>query len=135
MSEVKEIKKDEKPKDIIQSNVAILQANLDEKSKLVEELTKELDNLKVEHQQAKDFMENSAKRELMNYIKPKTSLSEQILAKMSVGDLEGMKATLDVAMVPAFKSGTPVVSKDDDPKAALDNMFGKFAKSTWRKNK
>lgn len=125
---------EKKEKDIIESNVAILQANLDEKDRLVKELTTELDSLKGKYAQAKDFMENSAKRELLNYIKPKTSLSEQILSKMSVGDLEGMKATLDVAMVPAFRSGTPVVSKDDDPKAELDSMFGKFAKSTWRKN-
>jgi hypothetical protein len=128
-----ETKKDES-KDLIGVNVALVLAEndslkqlLEEKGKLVTELTKKLND-------ATDLIENDSKRRLITDISPMTTISKEILSKMSIDDLAKMKKTLEYASVPAFKAGTPMADNKYNPKKELDSMFDNYANSTWRKS-
>jgi len=132
---------DEKPKEekptgdkqetLLDANVALvlaenksLKETVVEKDALIEDLTKKL-------KQATDLIEEDTKSRIIADIKPKTTLPGEYLSKMSVEKLREMQKTLDQAVAPVFKSGTPM--GDTKKKATLDGMFEGFAKSTWRK--
>ena len=135
MSETKkeEVKTEEK-NDLIDTNVSLvlaenssLKALISEKDALIADLTKKL-------QQATDLIEEDTKSRIITEIKEKTVVPDKFLRNKSVEELSKMKEVLDTAVVPAFKSGTPVMpSRRDDPAAKLDKMFDEYANKTWRK--
>jgi len=134
MSEVKkeEVKATEL-KNTIDINVSMVLAEnqmlkdaMGEKDNMITELTKKLE-------QATDLIEQDTKARLIADIKGKTVVPDRYLIGKSVEELDKMKEILDTAVVPAFKSGTPVYNKED-PKVKLDNVFSDFAANTWRKN-
>ena len=123
MSEEKKLE----AKDIIDENVILLKAELEAKTKLVEDLAKALDDMTKKYTQAQDFIETDARAKLVADIAPRTTVSKEILVRMPLVELKRMKETLDVAQLPAFKSGTPLVTKDS-PRVKLDNMYSDYMK-------
>jgi hypothetical protein len=133
MSEVKKEEIKQEKNETIDINVALVLAEnqmlkdaIVEKDKLITDLTKKLG-------QATDLIEEDTKSRLIADIKTKSMVPDKYLAGKSVEELSKMKEVLDTAVVPAFKSGTPVYERED-PKMKLDSVFSDFAKSTWRKN-
>ena len=121
--DIVEDSKDDEKSDLINTNVALLKAEnkmllttLAEKNTIIDELTKKLD-------QATDLIEDDTKAALIADIAPKTAVPQSILALKTVEDLSAMKKVLDNAKVPAFRSGTPIVSVDRSPEARLASMF------------
>ena len=119
-------KEEEEKSDLINTNVALLKAELkwvkDDLAKeklLTEELTKKL-------KQATDLIEDDTRAALIADIGPKTSVPQSLLAVKSVEALTEMKKVLDYAKVPAFKSGTPIVSANKSPEAKLYTMFDEW---------
>lgn len=133
MSEVKKEEVKTEAKSTIDINVSMVLAEnqmlkdvVVEKDAIIVELTKKLD-------QATDLIEQDTKARLIADIKGKTVVPDRYLVGKSVEELDKMKEILDTAVVPAFKSGTPVYNKED-PKVKLDSVFSDFALNTWRKN-
>ncbi len=121
-----EIEETEDKNDIIDVNVALVMAEnkmyktqLAERDALIVELTKKLG-------QATDLIENDSRAALVAEISPKTDVPASVLALMSVEDLGTMKKVLDNAKIPAFKSGTPIVSANKSPEMKLATMFDDF---------
>lgn len=132
MSEEKKIETQEEKQSTIDINVSLVLAEnsmlkgvVEEKEALIGDLTKKL-------QQATDLIEQDTKSRIIAEIQNKTTVPTMNLANKSVEDLNQMKKVLDTAIIPAFKSGTPMVDKKN-PKLELDNLFNEFSK-VWRKN-
>lgn len=119
-------KEEAKGLDIVESNVVLLKAELDAKTKLVGDLTKALDEMTKKYDQAKSFIESDTRSKLVASIKPRTQVSGDILARLSIDELKHMKDTLDSAMIPAFQSGTPLPNKEKDAYTELYSMNDKF---------
>jgi len=126
MSEIKEEKKtvDGQKESLIDVNVSLVRAeniNLKKemagKDELIVKLTKEL-------KQASDLIEDENRSRILAEIRPKVDVPDEYLTKKPLEELQAMKKTLDVARVPAFKSGTPLyVDKKTSPRQELDSMF------------
>ena len=120
---------------IVDTNVALviaerdsLKVQLAEEKLLVEDLTKRL-------KQATDLIEEDSKVALINKIAPKWSGPKDALGTKTVEELQHMDKVLDYARIPAFKSGTPIVSIDRSPEAKLESAFDDFKNKTWGRNK
>lgn len=124
---------DEKPADpkneaknaLIDTNVALVLAenakfkeDIAAKDVLIVDLTKQL-------KQATDLIEQDTKSRLVFEIAPKTTVSKELLGRMSIDELSHIKETLDRAVVPAFNSGTPLVGIAEK-KPSLDGMFTEY---------
>lgn len=132
MSEAKEETKEETNVSTIDVNVSLilaensmLKGTIEEKDALIGDLTKKL-------QQATDLIEEDTKSRIIIDIKNKTTVPDKYLLNKSVDELVKMKEVLDTAVVPAFKSGTPVIDRKNNPRTELDNLFNEFSK-VWRK--
>lgn len=126
-------KKDEKL-DIVEVNVALLKAESMEKDRLIAELTVALDAMTLKYGQAKDLIEQDSRASLIAELAPKTTVPDHILAMKPIDELLEMKRVLADARVPAFKSGTPVITDKVSPRAKLASMYDDYAAKTWRKN-
>ena len=126
---------EDKEEDLIDVNVAMLKAENIALSNERDELKGKLAVLKTKYGQAVDLIEDDTKSRIIAEIAPKTSVSDKLLALKSIEDLKAMKKVLDTAKVPAYRSGTPIVSVKDSPQAKLDNMFNDYKAKTWGKNK
>jgi len=131
LSEAKVEPKEEAHTSTIDVNVSLvlaensmLKGQLEEKDALIGDLTKKL-------QQATDLIEEDTKSRIIADIKNKTTVPDKYLANKTTDELIKMKEVLDTAVVPAFKSGTPVIDKKS-PRTELDNLFNEFSK-VWRK--
>lgn len=111
-----EDKKEVKTQDVIGDNVALLKAKIIGLESLVEEYKVKLDAMTTRCEQAEEFVNADAKKELLAYIYPKVTTPKEMLILKSVDELQEIKRVLDTAMIPAFKSGTPL-SYDKKPSA------------------
>jgi hypothetical protein len=128
MSEEKKIENKDESKEVnaVDVNVALVIAErdhllkvVDEKDKLIEELTKRLG-------QATDLIEEDSKAALVNKIAPKTTIDKSILSKMSIEKLLQWEKVLDVAQISTIRSGTAFnYDKKPTPRQDIDNMFAK----------
>jgi len=130
MSEEKEKKieetktEDKKPIDVVGDNVALLKSKIITLEALVEDLTSQLDEMNAKYEQAKEFIDNDAKAELLSYIVPRYNMPKELLMLKSRDDLKAIKEHIEKVEVPAFKAGTPMpANKKDSPRAMLDTMF------------
>ena len=123
MSETEE-KTIEKKTSIVDDNVALLKSKIIGLESLVEELTEKLSEATTKYEQAKEFMDNDAKADLLAFIVPRYSMPKEFLMLKSVDELKAIKAVLDKVEVPAFKAGTPVFAdKKSTPRQELDSMY------------
>ena len=132
-----EEKPKEETKDVVSDNVALLKSKIISLEKLVEDLTGKLDEMTDKYTQAKEFVDNDAKADLIAYLAPRMDIPRELLMLKEKDELVKMKEILDKSISPAFKSGTPVsYEKKPNARQKLDNMFaenmaklrgGKFA--------
>ena len=132
---IEEEQAEDKEEDLVEVNVALLKAENITLKKELDEIKANMSVLKAKYGQAVDLIEDDTKARLIAEIAPKTSIPSGILELKSVEDLKAMKKVLDTAKVPAYRSGTPIVSVKDSPQAKLDNMFNDYKAKTWGKNK
>ena len=124
--ETKVIKTIDEPKvnDIVGDNVAILKSKIMGLESLVEELTGKLDEATTKYAQAKEFMDQDAKADLLTYIAPRYNMSKELLVLKSVDELKAIKAVMDKVENYAFKAGTPISdTRKPSQKAMLDSTF------------
>jgi len=124
-TEVKEeVTEDKEEKnDLIELNVALLAAENKRLKDIVIEKDGMIEKLTLRLGQAMDLIEDDTKSKLLAEITPKVSIPDEYLAKMPIEKLSQIKETLDVAVTPAFRSGTPFISKEKSPRAKLDSMY------------
>lgn len=122
--EKKNTQDDKKESSIVDDNVALLKSKIIGLESLVEELTQKLDEATTKYEQAKEFMDNDAKADLLAYIAPRYTMPKELLMLKSVDELKQIKAVLDKVEIPTFKAGTPI-SGDRKPtaRAKLDSKF------------
>ena len=125
MSETKEIKetKEEDPKtlDLVGDNVALLKSKIMGLEALVMELTGKLDEVNTKYAQAKEFMDDEAKAELLAFIAPRYNMSKELLVLKDVDELKAIKLHIDNISAPVFKSGTKMDIKKPSQKALLES--------------
>lgn len=122
-----EPKKDEVKLDIISDNVALLKSKIIGLEKLVEDYKMKLDAMTTRCEQAEEFVDNDAKKDLLADLVGRVSIPKEILMLKPREELAKMKEILDKAEPRVFKSGTPV-SYDKKPSARheLDSMHSKY---------
>ena len=122
--EIKDETKDDKPVDVVGDNVALLKSKIITLEQLVEDLTAQMDELNARYEQAKEFIDNDAKAELLAYIAPRYNMPKELLMLKTRDDLKAIKEHIDKVEVPAFRAGTPIpANKKDNPRALLDSTF------------
>jgi len=132
MSEKEKIKKEkteetqEQVEDSVTENVALLKSKIITLEKLAEDLTDKLAKMTNKYLQAKEFVDNDAKAELLADIGPRYSLPKELLILKTKDELMAIKKILDKAEVPSFKAGTPLTyERKPTARQELDNMFEK----------
>jgi len=122
--EIKDETKDDKPVDVVGDNVALLKSKIITLEQLVEDMTAQMDELNARYEQAKEFIDNDAKAELLSYIVPRYNMPKELLMLKTRDELKAIKEHIDKVEVPAFRAGTPIAAnKKDSPRAMLDTMF------------
>lgn len=134
-TENKEVKTKEKNSttDLIDLNVALVLAENNSLKALVAEKDEHIADLSRKLQQATDIIEEDTKSRIITEIREKTVVPSKFLQGKSLEDLTKMKEVLDTAVVPAFHSSTPLVSRKESEAAKLEKVFDEFAAKTWRK--
>ena len=132
-----EEKPKEETKDIVNDNVALLNAKIITQDRTIKELTEKLDAMTKNYTKAKEFLEQQAKGELIEYLAPRVDYPKEFLTMKTYDELSSIKSVVEKTVSPAFKSGTPVnYDKRPNARQQLDNMFaenmaklrgGKFA--------
>ena len=115
--------KDEKPIDVVGDNVALLKSKIITLEALGEDLTNQLDEVNGKYEQAKEFIDNDAKAELLSYISPRYSLPKELLMLKTVDELKDIKEHINKVEVPAFKAGTPISTNKTSQRALLESTF------------
>ena len=128
MSENKEIKTETEDKetkvDVVADNVGLLKSKIIAQDALILELTEALDELKKKYAQAKEFVEDEAKSELLAYIAPRYDMPKEHLVMKSLDELKEIKMHIDKTSVTTFKAGTKVSdTKKQSQRALLDSTF------------
>ena len=121
--EIKEIKEEPKAVDIVGDNVALLKSKVIGLEALVEELTEKLDAVNTKYAQAKEFMDDDAKADLLAFISPRYSLPKELLVLKTVDELKAIKGHIEKIEAPVFKSGTKMDTKKTSQKALLESTF------------
>ncbi len=122
--------------DIVGDNVAILKSKIIGLEALVEELTEKLDEATTKYGQAKEFMDNDAKSELLAYIAPRYNMPKELLVLKTVDELKAIKAVMDKVENYAFKAGTPISdSRKPSQKALLESTFDRAQAKRMEANK
>ena len=128
MSEEKktiETKEEEiKVNDVVGDNVALLKSKIITLEALVEKLTETLDAVNTKYEQAKEFVDQEAKAELMAYISPRYNMPDEYLVLKTKDELKDIKMHIDKMEIPAFKAGTKMTNpKKLSQRAMLDSTF------------
>ena len=130
--ETKEIKEEEHKVDSVTDSYSVMQAKVIFLADENERLNAENDDLKAKLKKATDVLDERIKGELLAKIAPLTDEPKHLLALKSIDELKLMEKILTKARVPAFKSGTPLIPKND-PKVKLDNMYVNYMKKIGAK--
>ena len=123
-----EDKKDDKKTDIIGDNVALLKAKIIGLESLVEEYKVKLDATTVRCEQAEEFVNADAKKELLADLVGRVTTPKELLMLKDREELAVMKEILDKAEPRVFKSGAPLSYDVKKPGARheLDTMHSKY---------
>ena len=115
-------------KDSVGDNVALLKSRIIILEKLAEDLTSKLDAMTTQYMQAKEFVDNDAKAELLADLVGRVTTPKELLVLKDREELAKMKEILDKAEPQVFKSGTPVSYDVKKPGARheLDAMHSKY---------
>ena len=113
-----------KPNDVVADNVALLKSEIISLTALNKDLAEKLDAMTTKYMQAKEFVDNDAKSDLLAYIAPRYDMPKELLVLMSIDELKDIKMHIDRVEVPAFKAGTKVVdNKKTSQRALLESTF------------
>ena len=118
--------KPEEPKtsDIVTDNVALLKSRIIALEALNKDLAEKLDAVTTKYTQAKDFIEDESKSELLAYISPRYDMPKELLVLKTLDELKDIKMHIDKVELPAFKAGTKVVdNKRTSQRALLESTF------------
>lgn len=120
--------KKETEKDSVGDNVALLKSKIIILEKLAEDLTSKLDAMTTQYMQAKEFVDNDAKADLLADLVGRVTTPKELLVLKDREELAKMKEILDKAEPQVFKSGTPVSYDVKKPGARheLDTMHSKY---------
>ena len=121
--------------DIVEDNVALLKSRIITQDELIKELTEKLDAVNTKYEQARSFMEDEAKSELLAYIAPRYDMPQELLVLQTVDDLKKLKNHIDRVEVPAFKAGTKITTKKTSQKAMLESTFDRAQAKRLEANK
>lgn len=118
---------EQKKTDIIGDNVALLKAQIISKDKLIEDLTAKLADMTEQYRQAKEFVDNDAKADLLADLAGRVTIPKEILMLKDREELAKIKEILDKAEPVAFKSGAPITyDKKPSARRELDTMHAKY---------
>ena len=110
--------------DIVGKNVALLKSKIIGLESLVEELTEKLDEVTTKYEQARDFIDDDAKSDLLAYISPRYDMSKDLLVLKTADELKEIKDIIDKVEIPVFKAGTKMTgSKKASQRALLESTF------------
>jgi len=119
-----ETESEETKTDIVGDNIGLPKSKIIAQDALILDLTEKLDEMTTKYEQAKEFMEDAAKAELVAYIAPRYDMAKELLILKSLDELKALKEHVDKIMVPVFKSGTKVSDiKKTSQRALLDSTF------------
>lgn len=135
ISEEEQTESTDAEEDLVDINVAVLKADMLSLEEENKRLKAENDILTKKYGQALDIIEKDTKARLIADIAPRTTVPKEILAMLSVEELKNRQKILDSAKVPAYKSGTPLVSVKDSPHTKLANMNKDFIAKIKERNK
>jgi len=122
--EIKTETPEPKTDDIVADNVALLKSRIIALESLNKDLVERLDALSTKYEQAKDFIEDESKAELLAYISPRYDMSKELLILKSLDELKDIKSHIDRVEIPAFKAGTKVVANTKtSQRAKLESTF------------
>ena len=116
----------EEPKvnDIVSDNVALLKSRIIALEALNKDLAEKLDAVTTKYAQAKDFIDDDAKADLLAYIAPRYDMPKELLVLKTLDELKAIKGHIDKVELPAFKSGTRVVdNRKTSQRAMLESTF------------
>jgi len=132
--ETKEIKEEEQIEgDVVEDSYSVMRAQVIFLTDENERLKAENEDLKKKNKKQTDLLEDEVKGKLIAKIAPLTDEPKHLLALKSIDELKLMEKILTKARVPAFKSGTPLIPKND-PKVKLDNMYVNYMKKIGAKD-
>ena len=119
-----EIKDEGEKLSLVDVNVALVMAERDELAVKLSEATGIIEDYKKRLANAEALIEEDSKAVLVTYLADRTTMDKALLSAMDYKDLLNMKKVIDIAQIPAFKSGTPIsYEKKKNPRAQLDSMF------------
>ena len=121
--EEKNIETKEETIDVVGDNVALLKSKIITLEALVEDLTSKLDEMNTKYEQAKEFIDNDAKADLLSFISPRYEMAEELLMLKTVDELKEIKEHIGKVSPTAFKSGTPVAVKKESQRHLLETTF------------
>jgi len=122
--EIKTETPEPKTDDIVADNVALLKSRIIALESLNKDLVERLDALSTKYEQARDFIEDESKSELLAYISPRYDMPKELLILKTLDELKDIKSHIDRVEVPAFKAGTKVVANiRTSQRAKLDSTF------------
>jgi len=118
------VTKEPKTEDIVTDNVALLKSRIIALEELNTDLVTRLDALTTKYVQAKDFIEDESKSELIAYISPRYDMAKNLLVLKTLDELKDIKTHIDRVEIPAFKAGTKVVvNAKTSQRDKLDSTF------------
>ena len=122
--------------DIVGDNVALLKSKLITQDALIMDLTEKLNAVNIKYEQAKEFIDQEAKGDLIAYISPRYDMPEEYLILKTKDELKDIKMHIDKVEIPAFKAGTKMTNtKKTSQRAMLESTFDrKQAKRMEGKN-
>jgi len=113
--------------DIVETNVALLKAKIIQRDELIVKQKKVIDALTAKYSQAKEFIDQDAKADLLAEIDPRVETSKDILMLKSIEQLKVIKSVLDTARVPTFQSSTQVFNLDkESERSKLANVTDEY---------
>lgn len=118
----------------IDESVALMRAKIVQLEKAITEKDELIKTLSEKLNKANDFIEGDQKKMLLAEIRPRVEIPDELLMLKSLDELKMIKKTLDVARIPAFKSGTPVMyEKKSNPRQELDSTYDNYMKKIGAK--
>lgn len=135
ISEEEQTESTDAEEDIVDMNVGALKVDILLLKKENDELKQKLAVLTEKYSNALDILEEDTKASIIADIAPKTTIPRELLQALPLDELRKRQKILDTAKVPAFKSGTPLVSVKDSPEAKLANMNKDFIAKIKERNK
>ena len=116
---------EEEPKvnDVVGDNVALLKSKIIGLESVVVDLTEKLEAISTKYEQAKEFVDDNAKTDLISYIAPRYAMSEKLLVLKTKDELMAIKAIIDKVAPQVFRSSTKMDTRKPSQNALLESTF------------